>query len=292
MFALLLRPNRGQKRWERRLGFEMLENRDCPAALTLESVVLPGHEIQLSGSVIGDFAPGSTINFDGAVSGTCEVNSTGQFFFSTLSGSLGTVSAVGMFDSAAFTDPATTLVATPPPSIDLAIASQDMTTITISGKLTSIDAAGQWIPVPGFVPYAITDAEGNFTFTVTKAQTTTVSVSVTDLWGQPSNVAQIDLTNVVSVNKSLVNVVAPLVIELTAVQGPDPCTWTFQGYVYGTNVANLTVSFGELLSGETATVDQNGWYTFTKTFNEPPIGAVTAWVTADGITSNTATWIF
>jgi len=279
MFASLL-SRRDRAIAGLRLGIEILEARDCPSSLILDTQVLPGHEIHLSGSVIGDFTPGSTISFSGAVAGECEVDSSGQYSFTTIWGSLGDVTAIGMFGDDAFTDPVTNVVITPAPVITLSIADMNATTVTFAGTVTGVDVANLDIPIPGSPRCATTDAQGDFSFTMPRQNLGMVEVSVTDFWGQTSNVAQVNMAT------------APPFIVLTAVQNPSQNTWTFEGWVYGNNVQGLTVTFGGIdgLQGAQASVDENGFYTFTKIFDSDPFGTVTAVTMQDGISSNTAYW--
>src|SRR5262245_38978571 len=125
MFAsLLIRSNDTLRRRPRRLSVEILETRDCPSAnLTLDSLVLPGHEFHLSGSVVGSFLPGSTVVLPGAVTGECVIDTSGHYSFDTTFGSLGDVTAKGMFGLTAFTNAVTTEIATPAPVMSLGVTS-------------------------------------------------------------------------------------------------------------------------------------------------------------------------
>jgi hypothetical protein len=267
------------------LGIEILENRDCPASLSLETTVLPGHMIELSGAVVGDFTPGASVAFSGAVDGICQIDEYGHYTFSTMSGSLGDVSAVGILDGTAFTDPVIATISTPAPVVSLAISNINSKCVTFSGTLTGVDVGGQAIQVSNMLCTFTTDDQGNFTFTLPRYSANIVQVSTIDQWGQQSNVAEVDVPPAIG----------PLFITMTAFPESNPNTWTFSGTVTGTNVAGLVVTFGgvnDTLCGK-AIVDSSGHFSFTFAFSGEPAGTATASITTPyGVLSNTAIWSF
>jgi hypothetical protein len=283
MFASFLHPKTGASRSRRRLGIEVLENRDCPASLSLETTVLPGHVVELSGAVVGEFTPGAAVAFTGAVDGICQIDESGHYSFFTMSGSLGDVDAVGILDGAAFTDPVTATISTPPPVITLSVLSLNAKFVTFSGTLTGLDVGGQNIQVSNMFRAVTTDEQGNFSFAMPRYSANNVQVSAIDLWGQQSNVAEVNVPT------------APLFITMTAVAESSPYTWTFSGTVTGSNVAGLIVTFGgvnDTLQG-TAVVDSSGYFSFTFVFSGEPTGTATASITMPyGVLSNTAIWNF
>ena len=67
------------------LALEALESRDCPSAptITLSATTLPGHNVQLSGTVTDSNPANVRVSFSGVVSGSTTTDSTGQYSFTT-----------------------------------------------------------------------------------------------------------------------------------------------------------------------------------------------------------------
>jgi len=281
-FLLFSRPVRTvRNRDSRRLAVELLEDRTCPSGITFDALVLPEHQVQLSGVLTGEYAAGAIVEFSGAVYGTAIADTNGRYIFTTEWATQGTVYAVGLHEGQAFTLTAASVIDVAAPTVTLSITDMTEGTVTLSGMLTDIDFAGQTISISGASICSVTtDAQGFFTFTLDRANLEMVEVSETDLWGETSNVASVDVANA-----------APFIREFTAVKSLDGVTWTFRGNVIGTDVQGLVVDLGGFaqLNGETATVDATGWFTFAKILAAGTTGTATAQTTTvSGAESNIA----
>lgn len=81
---------------------------------------------------------------------------------------------------------------------------------------------------------------------------------------------------------------APEIINFTGSQGPT--VWTFEGWVIDEYPQGLVVIFGGVLAGHTATVDADGYFSFSIILDDP-FGVATAETTdIEGLSSNVANW--
>ena len=252
---------------------------DSPPTVSLNTQVLPGHQVQLSGVVAGANPGGATVTFSGAVSGSTTTDGSGHYSFTTSAASLGAVYAVATDNAQHPSDTIAPIIALDVPTITLAVSDVTANTVTLSGKLTDLDAAGQTISVTGApVSSVTTDAEGNFSLTFAPESADTVTVSESDLWGQASNTAAVDGQSI------------PLIQNFTATNNGTG-SWTFAGIVVGSNVAGLVVTFGGVgpVAGQTATVNADGTFSLTVDMGANANGIVTARTTNQaGQNSNTA----
>jgi hypothetical protein len=177
------------------------------------------------------------------------------------------------------TDAAQAAIAVASPTLSLNIAAVSQNTVTLTGHLTDIDAAGRVVTFGGVVAgFATTDSTGNFTFTASAGSLGTIWATASDLWGNTSNTASVTLSSN-----------APVIEDFQAVRNSDNL-WTFTGKVVDQDAAGLTVSFGGILTGQ-ATTDANGNFTFTCSVNEMDLGLTASAITTDwwGLQSNLAT---
>jgi hypothetical protein len=268
LFNRLKRSNKTPKTY--RPWIDRLESRVCLSTMlphiTLSSQVQTSHFVQLSGTVTGEQNnAGVGVTFSGEVTGTTMTDSSGNFSYTTNSAALGTVYAV-----AADTNTAQANIAVDAPALTLSIAYGTQKNVTLTGQLTDIDKAGQTITFTGVANgTAVTDSEGNFSLTTTASALGAIDAAETDLWGQ-AGCAE------VTVSRD-----APDITSFQAIGGFGT-TWLFQGQVTGPNVEGLIIQFGGLpsLDGQTAVVEADGSFAFTRTLAEGENGTVTA-ITTD-----------
>lgn len=286
MFGLGFLSRRPSRKVERscRLGIEVLEDRACPSTyLSLFSQVQSGHVLQVSGSAYGDEIAGVNVSFSGAASGSATTNSNGQFTYSTNQATLGTLAAVGTTPSSQSTNTVYTTVTCMFPTISMSLSYGTQRNVTVSGTLTSIDAAGRNITLTGVLSgTAVTDSTGHFSYTGAASALGAIDATTTDLWGQSSNTAE-----VVCVSN------APTIDTFTAYTNYANL-WFFQGHVTDENACGLTISFGGLtqLAGQTAVVQADGTFSFSIQLPANITGTATA-ITTDwwGQNSNEAWFV-
>jgi hypothetical protein len=267
-----------------RLRVDELEERYCPSAahLTLTAVVLPGHEVQLTGTVTGDQVAGYNVMINGAVSVQATTDSNGNYSVTTSQASLGSIYAVGMNQALQSTDTAYASIAVTAPALTMSLSYGSQNHVTLNGTLTDIDAGSRTISISGVAGgTATTDSSGNFSLATTATALGDIYATETDLWSQVSNTAKVTATD----NH-------PVIADFAAINVSDN-VWTFQGSVSDENAEGLVVRFGGLmsLSGQTATVQADGTFSYTCTLTGMDTGTATA-ITTDwwGQDSNQA-WI-
>jgi hypothetical protein len=148
---VLLRPkktNLAPRSYRPRI--DELEERCCPDAshVTLNALVLSGHQVQLSGTVTGGLVAGLQLQFTGTVSGVATTDINGKFNYTTSQASLGTVYAAGLSTVQA-TDTAQATIAVAAPTLSLSISYGTQHNVTLSGRLTDLDAGNQSISISG-----------------------------------------------------------------------------------------------------------------------------------------------
>lgn len=248
-----------------RLSVEQLETRDCPALilqsfLTVNAQVLAGHQVELTGTLSGADAADETVIFSGAVTGSTITDADGDYSFTTADATLGTVSAVALDLQKDMLGTASTVVAVDAPAVTLSLTYVSQQTVTLSGTLTDIDAAGQTVTFTGLVAAsAVTDANGNFSYNAEVSGVGAIDAATTDLWGQASNTAEVDVTAAPTLTLSA-QVLAGHQVQLT-------------GSVSGAYAAGATVTFSGAVTGS-VTTDANGNYTFTT--SSASLGTVSA----------------
>jgi len=255
-----------------RLRLEQLETRDCPSApqIGVSAMVLPGHNVQLSGMLNDTEPANATVTFSGAATGTTTTNSYGMYSLTTGDAVLGTVYAVAVDQQGQSSNTAQATIAVTPPSLTLMVAYGTQTTVTLSGQLTDIDQGSQTITISGVASGSVvTASNGSYSLTTQATALGTVQASTTDSWGQASNTAQVTLTSN-----------PPQITNFAAIEEPGNM-WTFQGQVTDQSPQGLTVTFSGLpsLDGQTATVGANGWFYLTITLGSGESGIACAQTT-------------
>ena len=225
----------------------------------------------MSGTVSDANPANLTVNFGGALSGqTATTDSYGNYSLSTTISGPATVSATvtdGLGLPSNEADFAIT--ADTPPSITLSGTETSAGHWTLSGTVSDANPANLTVNFGGALSgqTATTDANGNYSLSTTISGPATVSATVTDGLGQPSNEADFTIT------------ADPPSITLSGIE-TSAGHWTLSGTVSDANPAGLTVNFGGALSGQTATTDANGNYSLSTTISGP--ATVSATVT-DGL---------
>ena len=268
--SVLPRPkntNRASTAYRPRI--DELEERYCldGSHLTMNAVVLPGHTVQLSGSVTGGPVEGVTVKFTGAVTGGATTDINGNYSYTTTQASLGTVTAVGLSQLNEYNDTTQATISVDAPTLSLSLTYGAQHTVTLTGILTDIDAASQTITITGVASGSpVTDSSGNFSLTTVASALGTVNATETDLWGLTSNTASVTVANN-----------APVIQGFQAVNSIGNI-WTFSGQVVGDNPEGLTIRFGGLnsLTGTTTTVQADGTFSFTVTLAAGECGTATA----------------
>jgi hypothetical protein len=270
----LCRPKKGNHvSSSYRLRIDELEERCCPAPshVTLNALVQPRHMVQLSGTVSGGLVAGLQVQFTGTVAGVTTTDTNGNFSYTTSNASLGTVYAVGLNNGQQSTDTAQATIAVAAPALSLSISYGTQHNVTLSGRLTDLDAGNQSISISGVAAGTpVTDCSGNFSLTTTASALGEVDATETDVWGQASNTATV-----------MVSDTAPVIQNFAVIHGIGD-TWIFQGSVVAGHAEGLVVTFGgdPAIAGRTATVRADGNFSVTLTL--PP----GAYFTASAITTD------
>ena len=278
-----------------------LETRLCPdgTLLTLTAQVLPGHLVQLSGTVTGDQVAGVTVVFTGAASGTTTTDQNGAYAFTTESASVGSVTAqiqaaasppsLGgdgpMMPTASFgpaissistSDPvpvtAQAVIDEPAPVLTMAISYGAQNSVTLTGTLTDVDAAGETIALTGVAAGSVvTDSNGNFSLTTNASALGAIDATTTDLWSKTSNTAEVVVASD-----------APEIATFGAAHQAGNL-WYFSGTVTAASPGGMTITFGGLngaLDGQTTIVKDDGTFAVSFFLPQGASGTVTA-ITTD-----------
>ena len=252
---------------------------DTPS-ITLSGTETSAGHWTLSGTVTDAFgSAGLTVNFGGALSGqTATTDANGNYSLATTISGPATVSATVTDGLTLTSSPASfTITTDTPPSITLGGTETSAGHWTLSGTVSDANPANLTVNFGGALSgqTATTDANGNYSLSTTISGPATVSATVTDGLGQPSNEADFAIT-----------ADTPPSITLSGIE-TSAGHWTLSGTVSDANPANLTVNFGGALSGQTATTDSYGNYSLATTISGP--ATVSATVTDGlGLPSNEA----
>jgi hypothetical protein len=255
------------------LSVERMEARDCPAApvLVFHAQVLAGHEVQLTGAVLGPDCADATVTFSGAAPGFTTTDANGKFLFTTDAASLGTVQAVAVDVDHHSSNVASETLAVPAPVISLQITHVTQNGVTLTGEISdpNIPAGGLPVTITGVDSGSVmSNSKGSFQFTISASTDGPLEVSTTDAWGQTSNDAEVE-----------VPACPPAIQNFRVIQIGE--LYQFTGTVVGGNVAGLTVQFGGLpsIAGHTATVQANGTFSMFEILQPGERGIAWAQVT-------------
>jgi hypothetical protein len=229
-----------------------------------------GKQVTVSGTVSDASPGGRTVTLGGVLSGTIVTQSNGQFSATMEASALGTATAVTSDVWGQNSPTAQTQLTSPAPMIAglTVVESGPNRTVTVSGAVTDISPGGRTVTLSGVVSGAVvTNANGTFSVTLQASGLGTISAVTTDVWGQSSNTGQ-----------ATVQSMTPTISSFSAVQ-EEADLWTFQGQVGDEFAYGLTVTFGGLLAGSSATVSETGWFYFSKYISEGAYDIATAQVT-------------
>jgi hypothetical protein len=250
---------------------EQLETRYCPSGLQILTFTATpdnnGKTVDLHGTVSDSNLASVSITFSGVAAGTTTTNANGVFDLHVVASGLGVVSASGM-DLDGVTASANASVTDTAPALTMNLAYGANKTVILSGKVTDAQAGGMVVTFSGVVSgTATTDANGNYSVTLTPTALGQITATTTDVWGLTSSAATVTVTNT-----------APT-ITLTAVQHGN--IWTFSGRVTDEYAPGLVVTFSGpgAINGQTTTVNTDGTFSLCVMLTSSDAGWVTASVT-------------
>lgn len=285
MLTKLFRPRRSARRGASVcLGLEALESRYCPSpTLTLTPVLLPNHQVQLSGQVTDPNPASVNITFSGAATGSTTADSAGNYRFITSNASLGAVSAVGVDGQNQSTNTATATI-TDNLTITLKISVGRGKTVTLTGQVNDVDPGGLVVSFSGQAGGStVTAADGSYSYTTTAAGLGNITATVVDEWFDTA------AATAAIPNK------APQIVNFTASQGQS-FTYTFTGQVVDEWAPGLVVTLNGIpprIANVQVTVDPTGAFTWTVQLPAGEGGTVTAQTTDWwGVASNVASITF
>jgi large repetitive protein len=252
-------------------GVEQLETRYCPSSLQILSFTATpensGKWVDLHGTISDPNPASVAITFSGVASGTAYANASGTFDLEVVASSLGVVSASGM-DLSGSTASANATVTDVAPTLTMNLAYGANKTVILSGKVTDAQAGGMVVTFSGVATgTTTTDANGNYSVTLTPTALGQITATTTDVWGLSSAAASVTVTNT-----------APT-ITLVATQHGN--IWTFSGHVTDDYATGLVVTFSGPadINGKTAVVGGDGNFSLTVVLSPNDAGWITATVT-------------
>jgi hypothetical protein len=284
MFRLFQRSKAVRPRPSAKLTLEPLEARMCPT-ITVTSfaaaVINSGTQVQLTGQVTGDTAPGDYVNFSGAVSGQTTTGTNGYFTFVGTASGLGTVNATAENQDLDDSEMVSTTVTEPAPAItNFAVTYGASKSVTLTGTVLAGQPGGLTVTFTGALSgSAVTNSDGTFSFTTTANTLGAVYARATDQWGVQTSQVSLTLAS------------APQITALSATLASGN-SWTLSGTIVDASAAGITISFGGLtsLTGLTTTVASDGTFSFTAKLQSGEAGTATAQFTDSwGLASNQAT---
>lgn len=272
-----------------RLNLESLEDRYTPAAPIIGSLsaVHIGSSLVISGQ-LADESPGNVqVNLGGAVSAQVQARSNGSFEYICAWPGGTQITAQATDTESLISQQKQAMIANPPdanPYLTLSVAYGDEKQITLSGKVIDEAPGGRTVTFNGAATgTTTTDANGNFSITLTATTLGTVGAYTMDPAGHPSNSATVTLTST-----------APKITNFYCTEEGDGW-FEFHGQVTDEDVQGLVVRFGGALvslQNQTDQVEGDGWFHFRIQLNgtQSDEGTATAQVTDWwGLTSNIAT---
>ncbi len=228
-----------------------------PISLTLNSEVLPGHLVRLSGYLTGANVAGAQVNFSGAAIGSAIADEYGQFSITTSEADLGVVTATAVNSQNEVSNEAITNIEAPKPTVALSLSYNSETSITLNGYVTSVDGVDTDVTLSGVLAAATVhpDANGYFTITVDALSLGEIDAVATDTWSESSDVAAVFVVSDV-----------PTIQDFRAENAFFDIV-TVSGRVVDESPGGRTVTFAGMagLTGQTATTDFSGNFTFTFT---------------------------
>jgi hypothetical protein len=258
-----------------------LESRNCPsdahwtivggqigpAITSLTATVVSGKSVQLVGTVADADPSTVSVSFSGVMSGSTTADANGNFSFTANATALGTMSAVATDSLQLQSATAQVTVSCPKPGLSLSLAYLTRNTVELSGTVTAQSPAALTVTFAGVVTgTTTTDASGKFNVSLDASGVGQIQATVTDVWGQVSDAASVNVTDT-----------APVISNFTAVN-VGLHQWTISGTVTDATAAGITVYLGGLseLQNQTVTTDANGNFSITITVQPGESGTIWA----------------
>jgi hypothetical protein len=251
-----------------RPGVECLEGRDCPSApqVSLAATVLTGRTVQLTGTVQDNHPDSVTLTFSGVMKGTVNATKAGVFSFTGQATALGMVRAQGVDDLGLSSNVALAAVTSVTPLIALAATHGSGNSVILSGHVTDPSPSGLTVVIGGGASGSTTtNANGDFSVTVSANTAAAITAYTTDLWGETSNTAAATPGAATTATATL-----PTISNFSVYPNPNG-TVTVSGQVNASSFQGMTVQLGgttTLANQAPLPVDQNGWFTIDLTLQE------------------------
>ncbi len=257
------------------LQVEVLESRDCPAALAVApqitsftATVQSGHQVLLSGTIMDSSPTAAVVNFGGIATGSVTPDASGHFQVLENISQLGTVFAAVTDPGGSVSSTAQATVSDPGISLNLSAVQGPNRTVTITGQVSCNSPAGLTVTLSGIVSGSVTtNTDGTFTFTGVASALGQIYATVTDIWGVSAG-SSTALTNA-----------PPTIVNFRAINNGNN-TWTFTGQVQDEYAAGLVVRLRGIPSLDNnnvaVTVQANGTFSYTITLRPGEGGVVTA----------------
>ena len=242
--------------------------------VTVDSQVLAGYQVMLTGTLEGYTVAGSVVTFSGAVTGSTIADANGNYSYIGSISSLGDVTVSATNAANEISSNVTETVTKPDPTITMFVTYNGETSVTLSGEVTSVDLANTLVTItspsdPAGTMTVYANANGQWSITFDSPGLYSYYATATDAWGTESLPAVDTLWTY-----------RPEILELHAnVAANDVITLT--GRIFDECPAGRLVTFGgisglEFLDGLTTTTDANGDFTLTFTRPAGVIGSVSA----------------
>ncbi len=220
-------------------------------SVTLNPVTFQGGQtITVSGQVADVADPGDClVTLSGAVSGSVWTNPDGSFSYTTWASDTGTIDATATDEWGQTSNTAETQLSVAAPSISVAITGVQGQQVTLLGTVSAAQPAGLWVQISGAAStWVQTDQNGDFQTTVGASQLGAIDAVATDVWGQTSNTAEVELSSPApSVTLNPVTFQGGQTItvsgQVTDAADPGDCLVTLSGAVSGSVWTNPDGSF-------------------------------------------------
>jgi hypothetical protein len=156
-----------------------------------------GHQVQVTGQVIGDTESGDFVSVSGVVAGETTTGAGGYFSFMGTASGLGIVNASAENQDLDDSDLVSTTLSVPAPTINnFSVTYGANNSATLTGTVSAGQPGGLTVSFSGVLSGSVTtNANGTFSYTTTASQPGVVYAQTTDVWGQQSNQAQVTLTS-------------------------------------------------------------------------------------------------
>ncbi len=237
---------------------------DSTPTLTMNATLEDGQTVLITGQVSDNDAGDCSVNLSGVASGTIATNPDGSFNFTTTAWGLGAIYATATNPWGLTSAPVEADVSDPAPTITMEATQIQGQEVTLMGTVNANTVNNLWVTISGAASGGVqTDSTGTFQITVQAWTLGAIDATATDIWGQVSNTAEVDLSSN-----------APTVTLTATPEGGQTVLVT--GQVSDRDPGTCSVSFSGEVCG-TVTTDPNGTFQYTTT--AAASGAITATAT-------------